>query len=368
MEDRFKKLVEKCKSSLQRKKKDTQTRNPKSLRVKGDKGFQCHLGFSVDTQGNGESVKHSRRWMAKVVTPFNPDGYLLKNGTTLTCLLDSLSSEEAKHVKLEWCMVPYLLASIEGNQDFVDSPEVCELMEAFRSALQDMDPECLDKMSQIPECVQFPKGSLFTALTVTILVAEDGGFEVLVHVDEHDALGAKGFSYRVNTEEETTGGLHVGDAMVDVEDGSKQFCGNVQRLPIGNLNIGCYREIPHAVYKPSSGRSYGIVGYQKGGVLKHAQMVEDDAKMLTSDEKDELKGTFAYWNKCKNGKRRRASIQSPTMKHYQFSSAPLLLQNHFHSESDLQSGDEEEQPMKRRKRNIRMLMDSSESDSDTQKW
>lgn len=279
--------------SLRKEKKDTKRTNGQRVKDTRTKGFQCHLGYSNDTQGNGSTVKHTRKWMATITTPSNPDGFIVKGPDPYNdykSIIKQIPTLEQARVELKWTMKPYLLASINGNETFRNSKTVRKVIKKVRKVIKNLDPACYRKMKTIPSSVRFPcKRSLFTGITVTVLFASDPCFEVLGHIDDLDSPEAKGFSFRINTHAEGEGGLHVADGLT-ANPGALQ--GNIQRLPIGKINIAAFKDIPHAVYKPAEGESYAFNGYQKEAVLKSAKMMEEGAYIFSVDEKDKFKDWF----------------------------------------------------------------------------
>ena len=153
-----------------------------------------------------------------------------------------------------------------------------------KKQLKKLDPTSYAKMSKIPSRVQFPfKGSLYTALTFTNLNANDP-VDVGGHRDKRDEDGTSGFSYRVNTQPgDEKGGLHVADGITS----DKKLEGNIERLPIGKINIADFKNTAHAVFQPEVGESVAFNGYQNAAVLESAKMMDEGAHIFTAKEKED---------------------------------------------------------------------------------
>ena len=138
--------------------------------------------------------------MLKIVTPSNPDGFLVKDPKLNATIFSKIPVHEHSKAKLRWIMVPYLRASIRGNAWVYTDKTIRKVVLRAKKQLKNLDATCYAKISKIPSSVRFPfKGSLSTGLTFTNLLAKDQT-EVGGHRDKKDEDGTSGFSYRVNTQ------------------------------------------------------------------------------------------------------------------------------------------------------------------------
>jgi hypothetical protein len=280
----FKRFMKTSLSSIKKGHTTNKNSRTKALYVPGKTlGFQTHMGYSVSTKKT--IPRDDDVWMVHLVSPSVK--LLVTNQDDLNSLFAQIPINEHSKVKLKWTLKPYLLASIKGNEQVVNAPVIEKILSHFKKKMKELYPECYSAMRTIPRTVRFPfPKSLFTGLTFTVLYASDPKLEVIWHIDNTDKEGTMGMSYRVNEVNENKGGLHVGDTL-------QSDPGNIQRLPIGQINMAPFVKIPHTVFKPEYGTSYAFNGYQNEAVLESAHMVERGAKLFKPAEKYAFKAQFA---------------------------------------------------------------------------
>jgi hypothetical protein len=183
-------------------------------------------------------------------------------------------------------------------KEFLDAGPIKDVILLWLANLRDIDRDAYDRLfREVPESCRFPWSDVpITGITLTITYSSDEGYYISWHVDDKNLVGAKEASIRVNTKDDTTGGMYIADGLRLVNPllpkGEMTSVGEESRLPGNAINIGEFGKVPHSVRKPSVGESYSFVPYVNAAVVRGAKLQDAGALPVNLKVKGNLKERF----------------------------------------------------------------------------